>query len=127
MRPSLVLALALIIGPGCWNPFAPDRERITLVVDEIDAPTEVGAAAPLSVTLTVVTGGCKQFDRIEANRSANRLTLTVHGWDRPRAICTSDIRYESRPYEAMPPFTDPFTIAVRQPDGSELRHEVRVR
>ncbi len=127
MRPILALALALIAGSGCWNPFASDRERITLAVSEIDAPAEIGATARLAITLTVVTGGCKRFDRIQADRSANRLTLTVRGWDTPDANCTADIRFEPRPYEAVPPFADPFTIAVRQPDGSELTREVRVR
>ena len=120
--------LLVVILSGCGNPFGSDRV-ITLPVSEVTVPAELAPTALLVVTVTVVTGGCKSFEKFVAIRADARLTLRAQGrdgsgsWD----LCPTDIRYESRTYEATPPFADPFTVVVRQPDGAEITRVVRIR
>lgn len=125
---ALASAACLIATAGCRNPFASDRV-VTLPVSDVAAPAELAPGADLVVTLTVVTGGCRSFERLVAERSASRLALVARGRDSsaPGRACPSDVRYEARAYRAAPPFVDPFTVAVRQPDGTELTRAVRVR
>jgi hypothetical protein len=125
-----VVVVGLVLGAlaGCRNPFASDRV-VTLPAADVAVPAELAPGSELVVTVTVVTGGCKRFERFVAGRAADRLTLTARGRDGAGAgvSCPDDIRYEPRPYRAAPPFVDPFTVAVRQPDGTELARVVRIR
>ena len=128
MSRALVSAAFLLVGAGCSNPFEADHV-VTLAVSDVEAPAQLAPGSELVVTLTVVTGGCRAFERLDAERSASRITLVARGRDSsgPGRTCPTDIRYETRAYRAPPPFVDPLTIVVRQPDGTELTHEVRVR
>ena len=126
---SLVLALIVsTVVAGCINPFDPERE-ITLEVSELAAPASVSPSGPLSLTLTVVSGGCRRFDGIRASRAANQLTLEARGIDSsgPTTACTADIRFEPKTYEAQGPFTDPIVVTVVQPNGNLLIRTVRVK
>ena len=127
MLRALVASTALFVL-GCQVPFVPDRS-VHLTVNRIIAPTEHPGAEPLMVTLVVETGGCRTFERIAAQRSPSSLVLTAHGRTNEDAlrVCTMDIRLEPRTYRAAPPFANPFTIIARQPDGSQLTHQVRIR
>lgn len=122
-----LVAVLLALG-ACRSPFGAER-AILLPVRDLVVPEHVAANAELEVTLTVVTGGCRSFDRIEANRSADRLTLIPWGRDAsgPGVMCTGDIRYEEKTYRTGPVSSDPFTVVVRQPGGTELVRQVRVR
>jgi hypothetical protein len=120
----------LVAVPLACNPFAPDQS-IILEVSQLDAPASVAANAPLSVVLTVVTGGCRRFDRIEARRDASSATLTAWGTDgsigRKDVLCTSDIRYEPHTYQFNPSFTNPFTITVNPGGINPLIATVQVQ
>ncbi|HVF40732.1 MAG TPA: hypothetical protein VM939_12610 [Gemmatimonadaceae bacterium] len=127
MRP-LILALLISSLAGCVNPFDPGRE-ITLEVSDVAAPASVSPSGPLSITLTVVSGGCRRFDGIKATRASNKLTLEARGIDSsgPTTSCTTDIRFEPKTYEAQGPFTDPFVITVVQPNGNLVTRTIRVQ
>ena len=117
--------LALV---ACQNPFASDR-AIDLSVSDVVVPEELAPGADLVVTLTVVTGGCRSFDRIDGSRVADRLTLIARGRDGTRmgGACPTDIRFEEHTYRAGPVSADPFTVVVRQPRESDLVRQIRVR
>ncbi len=124
-----VVILALV-GLAACNPFAPDQS-VVLGVSQLDAPASVAANAPLSVVLTVVTGGCLSFDRIEARRDASTATLTVWGTDgskgRKDVACRADVRYEPHTYQLNPTFTNPFTITVNPESINPLVAIVQVQ
>ncbi|HEX6533577.1 MAG TPA: hypothetical protein VF041_03215 [Gemmatimonadaceae bacterium] len=119
------LTLAVL---ACGDSSGPGRQ-VVLDVTALAAPDTVPAAGPLTVTVTVTVGGCLSFERFHVERTAARLDLVAVGRDGsgPGVACTADVRYEAHEYSAGPPFTDPFTVAVRQPDGSSITRQVHVR
>jgi hypothetical protein len=123
------LLLVPAIG-ACWNPFGPDQSVI-LGVSELSAPTSIAPGSPLSVVLTVQTGGCVHFDYIEAWRDASSATLTAWGTDgrigNRKALCTADIRYDPHTYQFAPPFANPFTITVNPGGINPLVATVQVQ
>jgi len=125
----LAAAAVLLAGIGCQNPFTSDR-IVRLTISEIAAPSEVAHDASLPLTLTVVTGGCRSFDRLElVDHSSTHIVFVAYGRDAERrgTSCPTDIRFEPHTYEAPPPFSDPLTVIARQPDNSEMSRVVRVR
>lgn len=125
---SVAAALLATAAAGCRDPLGADR-AVTLPVRDLSTPAELATGAELIVTVTVVTGGCRRFERLVAERATGRLTLVAHGRDSsgPDVACPADIREEPHTYRAAPPDRDPYTVAARQPDGSELTRVVRVR
>ncbi len=126
---AIVFALAAAIG-GCRNPFAPDQS-VVLGVTQLDAPATISTGSPLTVVLTVVTGGCKSFDHIEVQRQAASASLTAWGRDgskgRKDIMCPDNIVYEPHPYRFEPPFQSPFTVTVDRGRLSPLIATVQVQ
>jgi len=126
---AIVFAVAAAIG-GCRNPFAPDQS-VVLDVTHLDAPTTISTGSPLTVVLTVVTGGCKSFDHIEAQRQAASASLTAWGRDgakgRKDIMCPDNIVYEPHSYRFEPPFQSPFTVTVNRGRLSPLIATVQVQ
>ena len=126
---AIVFAVAAAIW-GCRNPFAPDQS-VVLDVTQLDAPTTISTGSPLSVVLTVVTGGCKSFDHIEAQRQAASASLTAWGRDgakgRKDIMCPDNIVYEPHSYRFEPPFQSPFTVTVNRGRLSPLIATVQVQ
>lgn len=125
---AAVAGLATIAVTGCNLPFANNRSVILPIVS-IEAPETVAVGTSFSVTAVAQFGGCKSLRRITATRSGNTLTFVAHGTDSsgPGVSCPADIRNESRVELVLPPFSDPFRILGRQPDGSDTEVEVRVQ
>jgi prophage tail gpP-like protein len=125
-RALAMLALGLALS-GCEFPFGPDR-AVVLFISDLDAPASVDAGETIVVKVTVESGGCRRFDRLEATRVAGRVTFRAHGRDSsgPKVSCTADIRYNVVEYDARPPLTDPFVLVAFQPDKTELTRTVRV-
>jgi len=115
---------------SCWNPFAPDQ-AVVLGVTQLDAPATISTGSPLTVVLTVVTGGCKSFDHIEAQRQAASASLTAWGRDgakgRNDIVCPDNIVYEPHSYRFEPPFQSPFTVTVNRGRLSPLIATVQVQ
>jgi len=124
-----VAAAALICSfAGCTNPIVNGRRDMTLYVSEIDVPASAPPTGTLMATVTVQTGGCKQFDRFEVTRTPSSATIEAKGTDAgANAICTADIRNEKKALDLSGPFSDPFTIRAIQPDATVLLRTVRIQ
>ena len=128
----LVIAVVGFAGAplACDNPFASDQS-VRLSVTQLDAPAAISAGSPLTVTLTVNTGGCVGFDHFEVERRTSVGTLTVWGRDaakgREDIACTDDIRVELHTYTFDPPFQSPFTVQVDRGRLSPLIAVVQVQ
>ncbi len=108
-----------LIAAACGDPLGADRE-VVLGVLAIDAPATFAAGTPIPVTLTVRTGGCLSFRRIEAVRQgADRARLRAIGTDAggPGVVCTADVRQEQHATSVQPPAGDVLTIGVESPEG----------
>jgi len=107
-----------------------DDDRYRVRVDSISAPTSIRPTDTLRVVLYGDVGrdGCYEFDRIEARRFASSVELTVCGAyvGGPEVACVQIVTKLHESYAIPPPLSNPFTVAVRQPDGSRLEREVRV-
>ena len=126
MRRSAFILGLLCFAVAC-NDLAGPRKAVLLGVQDVVAPTELVAGAELVATITVVTGGCKAFDRFTTNRSDNRLTVVAHGTDARNQSCPADVRYEPHEYRATAPSGNPVVLAVRQPNGDELVRSIQIR
>ncbi len=124
-RGFLVAACALT--SACWDPFglAPD---VKLPISELTVAETTSPQGPLSATVTVVTGGCREFDRITSTRKA--AVVIVEAWgkdDSGKLACTDDIKYEPHQHSIAGPFTDPLIISAVQPDGTAITKTVKVQ
>lgn len=123
---NLGAACLLILATACVNPFELGAD-VQLPISEIDVPASVPAGGRLTVTLTVVTGGCRDFDRFRSSRQANVLLIEAWGKDTGGSqACTDDIRFEQQDFSAEGPFSDPLVVSAVQPDGSSITKSVRV-
>ena len=125
-RTIAVLAVAVTLS-GCDDSLAPSRVVI-LPITRLDAPASVDPAGTLVGQVTVESGGCRRFDRLQTTRASGRVTIRAIGRDAsgPDVLCTGDIQYTVVEYRADGPFTDPFLVVGIQPDGEEMRRLVRV-
>jgi hypothetical protein len=124
---TVIAGLALLTG--CWDLFGLSPE-VKLPISDLVVPETVSPAGPATVTVTVVTGGCRVFDRIVANRTASVVILTAWGEDgsgRGQMACPTDIRFEPKQYSIPGPFTDPLVISAVQPDGTSITRSVKVQ
>jgi hypothetical protein len=119
--------LSLAAAAACWDPFGLSPE-VKLPISELLAPESVSPAGPANVRVTVVTGGCRSFDRIVSKRTASVVILEAWGDDGsgPGRACTTDIRYEPKEYSIPGPFTHPLVISAVQPDGTSITRSVKV-
>ena len=113
---SVVLVSGLVAVTGC-NIFDPDQSVI-LSVPKIDAPATVSTGSSFTVTITVQTGGCKSFDRLEVEKSNTGVHVVPWGTDAAigsKGIsCPQDIREEPHAIQIDPPFSGPYQVFVDQ-------------
>ena len=133
MRSTFKFAATVALGltglvAGCEDAFGPGR-AIVLPITDLVVPAEVRTNDVLVVKVSIQTGGCKSLVGLNAVRTEGRVTLTARGNDSSgeNVSCPGDIRTELREYRADPPFSDPFTVAAIQPDGTTTTRTVRVR
>jgi len=123
----LVAAVALV---GACNPFAPDQS-VLLGVTKLEAPATIAVGTPLSVVLTVTTGGCKTFDRIEVERAVAAASLTPWGTDgakgRTNIMCPANIVDTPHSIRLDPPFQSPFMILVPREGLDPLTATVQIQ
>jgi hypothetical protein len=121
-------AVAACLLAGCRDPLGTSR-NVVLGISELDVPTEAPPNTAVVVKATVVTGGCLSFTKLDAAKTAGRVTLVARGRDAsgPNVSCPADIRYTVHEYRAEPPLSDPFTVVAKQPDGTETAKVVRIR
>lgn len=126
-RRSMIFGL-LAFCAACTNPFSSARD-VTLPITDFVVPESASPGAPFTVRLTVMSGGCRRFERLVATRRPGELSFEARGRDSsgPNGLCTDDIRKDPQTYEATPPFSNPFTVRAMQPDGSSVSRTVRVQ
>ena len=127
-RPLVRLVPALLATlAACDGLF--ERERaVQLGVESLVAPATFAPDAPFDVTLTVVTGGCRWFERIAAERSGDRVVLQARGRETtgPDVACPANIEYEPHVHTVRPPFGDSVVVVVQQPGAlADIRWVVR--
>ena len=126
----LVCVIALGGSALACNPFGPDQSTVLSTIT-IDAPTSVAAGATFTVTLTVQTGGCLTFDRIDVQPNATGATLVPWGKDasigRTDITCTQENRLEQHAVQLNAGSSDPFYVDVDRGSLSPLRATVRVQ
>ena len=107
------------------------RERaILLPVQSIEVPATFTPGSPFTVTLTVVAGGCRSFERLDGERAGDRLVIRARGHEvtGPDVACPADIRYEPRAFTVQPPFGDSIVVVASQPGQLQpLERVVRPR
>ena len=124
-RGAYIISLACLTF-ACDDAAGP-RQAVLLRVQDVVAPSELAPGAPLVATITVITGGCKAFDRFVTSRSGDRLTVVARGTDAPTLNCPDDLRYEPKEYRATMPSANPVVLAVRQPNGDEVVRTIQIR
>lgn len=127
IRGSILLFVCLLAA-GCNSIVGSDRE-VTLPITDLVVPESASAAAPFTVSLTVVSGGCVRFDRLIATRTPGAVFLQGRGVDRSggNTACTTDIRTDPQVYEVTPPFSNPFAVNAVQPGGELVTRTVRIQ
>ena len=116
--------------PFACNPFAPDQSVI-LGVTRLEAPATIPAGSPLTVVVTVETGGCRTFDHFSVERQASVASIVAWGRDaaqgRNDVACPADIRLEPHSYQFDPPFQNSFMILVYREGLDPLTATVQVK
>ena len=124
-----IAVVAIMAGPVSCNLFA--DHSVILDVSKLDAPAAISPGSPLTVILTVTTGGCKSFDHIAAERGASGASLTAWGKDAAKGernvSCPLNIVNEQHSYQFDPPIQSPFTVQVDRGRLSPLTATVQVQ
>lgn len=127
--PATVAAMLVIAATqGCSSDTAPNEVRLRS--DSLAAPASIAPSAPITVTVRVQLGGCLSFKRFDVTRTSAVLALTPIGTDasanNANVACPANIAMVRESYTAQPPFSDPLTVSVLEPDGTKLSGEVAV-
>lgn len=115
--PSAMSVIALLTLPIGCDLFGPDQSVI-LPVTKLDAPATASAGSPFTVTLTVRTGGCTSFDRIDVQKMPGGARVVP--WGHNLALgekgisCPADVRENPHTVQMDPPFSNPFYVNVEQ-------------
>jgi hypothetical protein len=126
---SAMLGLVVLVGSvsGCSSVFGSDK-AVVLAVTEIEAPASIPAGTALSAIVTVESGGCRRFERLETNRTGSGATIVAWGRDAggKNRACTTDIRYDHVPASFDPPFTSTFTLSANRAGTTPVVVTVRI-
>ena len=124
------VVVVAVVAVGACNPFAPDQS-VLLGVSKLEAPATIAAGSPLTVVLTVTTGGCKTFDRIAVERDASAVSLTPWGTDgaigKKNIMCPANIIDTPHSIRLDPPFQSPFMILVPRVGMDPLTATVQIQ
>lgn len=131
MKSALFGAVVVaVVAVGACNPFAPDQS-VLLGVSKLEAPATIAAGSPLTVVLTVTTGGCKTFDRIAVERDPSAVSLTPWGTDgaigKKNIMCPANIIDTPHSIRLDPPFQSPFVILVPREGLDPLTATVQIQ
>jgi len=120
----------LLAGFGACNPFDLN-DNVLLALTKLDAPATASSTAPFTVTLTLVTGGCTSFNRIDVQHFDDGVRLIPLGTNasiRNKDITCPDIlKEEPHDVELEPPFTNPYTVFVEQGDQPDVTATVQIQ
>jgi hypothetical protein len=125
---SWIGAVVCLVGLGCGGAGLGPTEFIVRV-DSISAPDAIAATDTLIVRFWGRLGpdGCSRLDEFDTGRAPGVFEITFHGERLERGQCTDMPVALIHDETILPPMQDPFTIRVRQPDGTTLNKSVRIR
>ena len=131
MKHTLFGIAVLTVGAvGACSAFGPDQS-VVLAVTKLEAPATIAAGSPLTVVLTVTTGGCKTFDRIDVERDASAASLTPWGTDSAKGEknvnCPANIVETPHSIRLDPPFQSPFMLLVPRVGMDPLTATVQIQ
>jgi hypothetical protein len=118
MKRSSFGIVAIVVGVllvAC-NPLDPNQS-ILLDVSNAAAPATIPPNTQLTITLTILTSGCRSFDRIVVQRLTTGVILAAFGQSIKGGNCGTGFQNELHSVTLDPPFSNPFTIQV---DGGSL-------
>lgn len=127
LRAFLSLPVVVLLAATGCDPFG-GTEEFVVQVDSITGPASVSSTETLTVRFFGRLGPnlCYVLDHVDRNRTPDALELRFHGENRGGTCFQQPATLEHRE-EIAPPFGDPFTVRVSQPDGALLEKVVRVR
>ena len=117
---SGILGLGFVFVAVACSPFGLNdlNENVVLAVTKLTAPETAPPNTPLTLTLTLVTGECTSFNRIEVQREAGGVRLIPFGTNakirHPEVTCPQNLVEEPHDVQLDPPFANPFQIYVEQ-------------
>jgi len=128
-----VLCVGVVAGlvalTGC-NVFDPDH-TVILSVPKIDAPATVTAGTSFTVTVTVQTGGCRSFSRLEVQKFTTAVRVVPWGTDasvgNKNVLCPANIIDEPHEIRIDPPFSGPYEVTVEQGRLAPVRATIQVQ
>ena len=125
---SWIGAVVCLAGLGCGWAGLGGPTKFIVRVDSISAPDAIAATDTLVVRFWGRIGatGCSRLDRVETAPGPGLFEITFHG-ERDDGLCTQMPVSLIHDETILPPMQDPFTIRVRQPDGTTLIKSVRIR
>lgn len=126
----MTFVTASLVAPVGCNPFSPDQTKI-LTASRLEAPATTSANAPFNVIVTVTTGGCVSFDRIEVQKISAVARLIP--WGKDAAVghrdisCPANVTDTPHTIQLDPPFSNPFQVVVEQGANPPLTATVQVQ
>ncbi|HET7613093.1 MAG TPA: hypothetical protein VFK26_04155 [Gemmatimonadaceae bacterium] len=127
---SAVVVTCLLAGFGACNPLDLN-DNVLLAVTKLDVPATASATAQFTVTLTLVTGGCTSFNRIDVQRFDNGVRLIPLGTNASirdkHVTCPDILKEEPHDVQLEPPFTNPYTVFVEQGDQPDVTASVQIQ
>ncbi len=129
MKKGLSVLIASVFALlSCRSSVAPRSPAVVLDVQKVDAPATITSSSPLDVVLSVVTGGCVTFDKVQSQRGVASLSLTAIGTDLRRDGCLDIAIVEPHTIRFEPPFAKgSLTIVVTRERLSPLIATVQVQ
>jgi hypothetical protein len=132
MRTALsdAVGTCLLVGVVACNPLDLN-DNVLLQVSKLDVPATASSTVPFTVTLTLVTGGCKSFNRIDVQHFQAGVRLIPLGTDASirnnDVTCPADFKEEPHDVQLDPPFTNPYTVYVEQGDQPAVTASVQIQ
>lgn len=120
--------MVCLAGVACGSAGLEPTEFIVRV-DSMSAPDAIAATDTLIVRFWGKLGPdlCSRLEGVETARGPGTFEVTFRGERSVRGQCLQMPAALMDDETILPPMQDPFTIRVRQPDGTVLTKTVRVR
>lgn len=123
---SAAISLMVVLAACSSDSLGPSGTHSFVIrVDSlVAAPARVGDT--LWVTYHGVIGSnlCYQLDRVEESQVPDSVVVVLHGVRQLGVPCQQALSILTSVRRYLPPRRSPFTVVVRQPDGSFLRKTV---
>ncbi|MBA2243555.1 MAG: hypothetical protein H0W11_01240 [Gemmatimonadetes bacterium] len=127
---KLFLPLALLLVTACGESKFHQSVDYAIFVDSIQVPAVVSSNQPFTIRFFGEVGPdqCWNFNGFNSQKDARRLDILVLGRYVSTERCPQiEVKLDGEPFDVQPPFEDPFTVRVTQPNGDSLVVTIPVR